>query len=240
MTWHKCYFAQIMDAFCSPNHGSRLQRWTNNDAPYLFVWEYHTGMQPLTARLLPDLHIHLIFDLSGQFSTEPVFLWLADHHLELQLPANLHWVALAFSGWAASGLQQTALKLEPFKHPAPQVALDGWVDTLYFALLEDKNRNVPSDRALPWFHNAMLEHLNDRPDPLERYVSARQRRRLTQSHLALRPNLIERIERFRHALEKLPTAQPDLTGFADQSHFIRECRRFSGLPPNSLRNLERL
>jgi AraC-like DNA-binding protein len=232
-------FCANMDVFCAPNHGSRLLRWTVPTAPYQHAWELRSGNQPFAARLLPDLKIHLIFDLSGQFATEPLFLWLADHHLELTLPANLHWVALAFPGWEASGLQQSALDLETFKHPAPQVALDGWTEMLYFALLEDKNRNAPIDRALPWFHDAMLEHLSDRPDPLARHLSARQRRRLTQSHLALRPNVIERIERFRRALETLHEPEPDLSGFADQAHFIRECRRFSSLTPKQLQSLER-
>jgi hypothetical protein len=101
-----------MDALVPPHHGSRLQHWTVRNAPYLFAWEFRSGNQALTARLMPDLKIHLIFDLSGKLTTEPLFLWLADHPLELMLSTNLHWVAFTFSGWQASRLHQPALNLE--------------------------------------------------------------------------------------------------------------------------------
>jgi hypothetical protein len=226
-----------MDAFFDATRQPMFQRWKAPNAPYAFLWSLQTS-QAMTLRIIPDLHVHLIFDLNGAVSIEPMFLWAADRWLELSLPENTQWLGMAFSGWAASGLHQTFYDSlsEPWSYPAPRVALDGWAEALYFELLEAKNQQRALTSPLAWFHDAILTHLERQPSPDQRFLSERQRRRLYATRLALKPNLIERIQRFQRGLESLPTISLE---YADQAHWIRECRRFSGLTPKQLLGLQR-
>lgn len=68
-------------------------------------------------------------------------------------------------------------------------------------------------------------------------LSVRQFRRLCIQETGLRPNLLARILRFRYASGRIHSARGDHAGlaadcgYADQSHFIAESRRFSGRTP---------
>jgi transcriptional regulator GlxA family with amidase domain len=76
------------------------------------------------------------------------------------------------------------------------------------------------------------------------YISQRQLERQFKEHIGLSPKMMLRIERFRCALQMVQksTGRGTLTdvahtcGYADQAHFIRECRELAGDTPSYLFN----
>lgn len=77
---------------------------------------------------------------------------------------------------------------------------------------------------------------------LQLFVSQRQLERQFREHIGLTPKMMLRIERFRNALHlaKSGFRRGGLTdiahncGYADQAHFIRECRELTGETPSQL------
>ena len=72
-------------------------------------------------------------------------------------------------------------------------------------------------------------------------LSSRHLERLFLRNVGLRPKEVIRLARFRTALARLRSGRPlhlsrlaHELGYADQSHFTREFRRFGGLPPSAL------
>jgi transcriptional regulator GlxA family with amidase domain len=84
--------------------------------------------------------------------------------------------------------------------------------------------------------NAKVERLADTLG-----VSERQLRRRCHAAAGYGPKTLQRVLRFRHALDTLDAqSDPDLArvaltaGYADQAHLTRECTRLAGLPPAAL------
>ena len=71
-------------------------------------------------------------------------------------------------------------------------------------------------------------------------VSQRQLDRLFRQHLGVSPKVLSRVARFQRALNRLKT-DPGCTlaavaadcGYYDQPHFVRDFKRFSGVPPRA-------
>lgn len=113
--------------------------------------------------------------------------------------------------------------------------------TLLSEFLPELPRRTPIERAL-----AFMEQRHGRVslDETARAadIGVRQFRRLCQSHVGLSPKLLGRVLRFRHALSRLDAEADDHAGlaadcgYADQSHFIAEFRRFSGRTPAATGN----
>lgn len=77
--------------------------------------------------------------------------------------------------------------------------------------------------------------------PLDVGLSERQLRRRFHAAVGYGPKTLERILRFRRALDAIDAGQDDLAaialdaGYADQAHFTRECTKLAGLSPARLR-----
>lgn len=79
------------------------------------------------------------------------------------------------------------------------------------------------------------------------FVGRRQLERQFRAHLGLSPKMVLRIERFRNALQSPQasagrgnlTAIAHTSGYADQAHFIRDCRELAGETPSQLFALSR-
>lgn len=71
-------------------------------------------------------------------------------------------------------------------------------------------------------------------------ISARQLRRLSQRHLGLPPREFARVMRFQRSFQ-LDTTKTHQAAWADhyydQPHYIRECKRLTGLTPTELQSL---
>ncbi len=74
-------------------------------------------------------------------------------------------------------------------------------------------------------------------------LGVRQFNRLFRHHVGMAPKEYASVVRFHKSLQLLRHGDATLAGvaagagYADQSHFVRECRRFSGLTPGALRAL---
>lgn len=71
-------------------------------------------------------------------------------------------------------------------------------------------------------------------------VSARQLRRLTKQHLGLLPKDFAKVLRFQHVLQAINAPNHNnewLEHYYDQPHFVRECKRLSGLTPTQFKKM---
>jgi len=86
--------------------------------------------------------------------------------------------------------------------------------------------------------------LNDTPDHVETIanrhnISSRYLRKLFLQYTGVTPKLYNKINRFQHSLQLISESQSSLTsiayeaGYADQSHFIRDFKSFTGFPPSA-------
>lgn len=104
-------------------------------------------------------------------------------------------------------------------HARPDAATDRLVETLYYA-----------DSELPVA--ALAGQVG---------LSARQLERVTAAATGLSPKRFRRLARFQHAIRDIYLQQQDdylatvlACGYHDQSHFIHECRGFTGHTPGQL------
>jgi len=85
---------------------------------------------------------------------------------------------------------------------------------------------------------------NDTPDNVEtialrHHISSRYLRKLFLQYTGVTPKLYNKINRFQLSLQLISESESSLTsiaydcGYADQSHFIRDFRSFTGFPPSA-------
>ena len=80
----------------------------------------------------------------------------------------------------------------------------------------------------------------ERGERVETGLSARQLRRRFHAAVGYGPKTLERVLRFRNAVDAIDGGERDLVrvaldaGYADQAHLTRECTRLAGLPPARL------
>jgi transcriptional regulator GlxA family with amidase domain len=85
---------------------------------------------------------------------------------------------------------------------------------------------------------------NDTPENVEAIalrhrISSRYLRKLFLQYTGVTPKLYNKINRFQLSLQLVSESQSSLTsiaydcGYADQSHFIRDFRSFTGFPPSA-------
>ena len=105
--------------------------------------------------------------------------------------------------------------------------------------------SINTDARLDAFLKYSLLHLDDGLDMSERHcqnmgISSRQLRRIVRQHLGVSPREFHQVLRFQNALSLL-NQYPDDKGWAnyyyDQSHFIRDCQRFIGMPYQQFKNM---
>jgi AraC-like DNA-binding protein len=119
-------------------------------------------------------------------------------------------------------------------------------------LIEDflVSRLILKGRRLNNSHISMIGQIikemqvNDAADNVEaiahRYnISSRYLRKLFLQYTGVTPKLYNKIHRFQHSLQLVSESQSSLTsiaydcGYADQSHFIRDFKSFTGFPPSA-------
>jgi AraC-like DNA-binding protein len=85
---------------------------------------------------------------------------------------------------------------------------------------------------------------NDTPEAVESiagkyHISSRYLRKLFLQYTGVSPKLYNKINRFQHSLQLITESHSSLTsiayeaGYADQSHFIRDFKSFTGFPPSA-------
>jgi len=119
-------------------------------------------------------------------------------------------------------------------------------------LIEDFliSRLTLKERRLNNTHISMIGQIikemqkDDTPDHVEviahRYnISSRYLRKLFLQYTGVTPKLYNKIHRFQHSLQLVSESGSSLTsiaydcGYADQSHFIRDFKSFTGFPPSA-------
>jgi AraC-like DNA-binding protein len=220
-------------------------------APQHGVWRLQQSTEaPGIVRFVPDLCVHLVFDLAGTIDVEPFLLHPALHYLDLPLPAGSILVGIQYAVWAGLPLLETQIDA-PGTYSV-RFDLD-WANLIYFALLDQRNALRTLNDALQhlarfdaWVDSSLrndydrhfLTRASAEPaqsDTVLEY-SERQQRRLYQELVGLSPSQFRRIARFQQSFNLLLShgssaavlAQCD---FADQAHFIREFKAFTGLTP---------
>jgi AraC-like DNA-binding protein len=115
---------------------------------------------------------------------------------------------------------------------------------------------IIDSRGIPTQHNRLIKAIcraaespldYDTKEALQAQFSSRHIRRLCLKYLGISPNLLRRITRYQKTL-RLMNARPEdcmaglaaEQGYFDQSHFIKEFRRFQGVTPTEfIRNFRR-
>ena len=111
-------------------------------------------------------------------------------------------------------------------------------------------RLAAKERKLNSTHISMIGQiikemqLSDAPDHVENIarrhnISSRYLRKLFLQYTGVSPKLYNKINRFQHSLQLIVGSGSSLTsiayeaGYADQSHFIRDFKSFTGFPPSA-------
>jgi AraC-like DNA-binding protein len=217
------------------------------DAPWRGLWEVKQAPDNAAVmRFVPDLSVHLVFDLTGQVDLEPFLLATGMTYVDLALPPGTQLIGLHFGVWDAFQLRETqgdAAMIYTVKLDAD------WVFYLYFNLLDVRNQ-ASSNRSLltvlhpfqDWidaslqkdFRQHFFEVASGAADDADLAYSQRHRRRLYQQQIGLSPKQVERIVRFQQTLQPMRTTGViTFDGYYDQAHFIREFREFTGMTPTA-------
>lgn len=216
-------------------------------APWRGLWEVNQAPDKAgVMRFVPDLSVHLVFDLSGQVDLEPFLLATGMSYVDLPLPPGTQLIGLHFGVWDAFQLREARDDTTMIY----TVKLDAdWVFYLYFNLLDVRNQTTPNKPLLAvlqpfraWIDGALQNDFRRHffaiatgaAEDADLAYSARHRRRLYQEQIGLSPKQVERIVRFQKALQTMrATSAITFDSYYDQAHFIREFREFTGMTPTA-------
>jgi hypothetical protein len=218
------------------------------DAPWRQIWRaQNDGRESVTLRLVPDLSVHLVFDVSGLVDVEPFLLQTGLAHVDLVLPAGVELIGVQLPVWDGLPLRDAALD-----EPVFAVRFDAqWVDWIYYMLLEARNAGrdafdaLASDRAFGEItHDAAI-----RQDLRQHFVqvahataedaalaySDRQQRRLYRELTGLSPAQFNRVLRFQNSLQTLlTTGTAGMDGYFDAAHCAKDYKALCGLSPRQM------
>lgn len=217
----------------------------DGDQPYQSAyWLAQHEASPGQFRFIPDLSVHLLFDLSGLLDVEPFLIASGDRFVDLALPAGAQLIGLQFAAWEALWLREgPGVDQATFG-----VSFDGdWAHMLYFALLEARNQGAAPgaivqraqrfsrwiDRSLERDFSAHFYQIVAHLQPPEALAySERHLRRLYQQLTGIAPSTFRSIVRFQRAVQRI-RAEGRLSwdGYYDQPHFTREFKALSGITP---------
>ena len=220
--------------------------------PWTGIWVYTCGGDSGCLRLVPDLNIHLVFDLSGSLDLEPFLLdpGFRGHRMNTNCDTVLF--GLEIPAWGAQELKHQDPRIG--QDPKNQVQSQSWVEIshewvffLYFELLDYYNSiqdstNHKLDQLIGAFASLVRDSMRRFRDPNiicyedasvpHRYYSQRHKRRLFRATLGLSPKQVERITRFQSLLAgMISNGSADYRDYYDQSHGIQEFKFFTGLRP---------
>lgn len=205
----------------------------------------HSDQTDGVMRFVPDLSVHLVFDVTGLIDVEPFLIHTGNTYQDLVLPAGVQLIGLQFAVWEALGLSEVS------NDPLPTYSIrfdSNWAHYFYFVLLEARNNGLSIDKALHSLHafqsridGSLRKDLSQHffqitTNPLldeDFAYSERHQRRLYQAFTGLSPNQFKRIMRFQKTLQAIrATGTLTWDDYYDQPHFIREFKEFTGLTPS--------
>ena len=237
-------FAQIG----TPTHQTETHfRWAaaKPGSPYQSVWQVtQAPTQPGQFRFVPDLSVHLVFDLSGLLDVEPFLIYTGMGYIDLDLPAGVELLGMQFAVWEALRLrQETVSETDTY-----DVTIDSdWAHLIYFTLLDARNDGLQDDQSLAllgvfrqWIDASLRKDFSTHFFQMTRHPEAaqalayseRHERRLYRELTGLSPAQFRRVARFQTALQRI-RAEGVLSWdeYYDQAHFTREFKEFTGLTP---------
>lgn len=220
----------------------------DTDQPYQRVWWIEQAKTSAAViRIVADIAVQLMFDLSGLIDTEPFIVYPGTNYIELELPKGVQLVGLQFAVWNAIGLRDGVNR----HTPTYGVSFDAdWAYLLYYHLLDLRNSGAANEAMLHF-----LRHLSSQIDATLRNdfsahffrisngseastnlaYSDRHQRRLYQDLVGMTPTQFKRVVRFQQSLERMQAEQRlSWDGYYDQAHFSREIKQFTGLTPAQL------
>jgi AraC-like DNA-binding protein len=245
---HRSFVTNIMVQLGVPIT-STATRYTVQQAdqslPYRSVW-WLTQERTTEGsfRFVPDLSVHLIYDLSGLLEVEPFIIYPGSTFLDLVLPAGVQLLGLQFPVWESLALREETNDDAPLY----SVSFDAeWAYLIYFTLLDLRNNGEAGSNELhqinqfiPWIDESLRRDLSNHfvqlathpQQEAELSYSERHQRRLYQEFTGLPPSQFKRILRFQRALEYMQTqGSLNWDDYFDQAHYIREFKQFTGLTP---------
>ena len=231
------------------------RHWAEKSTPWCRVWECVGSAETTQLTLMPDLCVHLAFDLAGLIEVEPFLLNPNPDRLTIDVPPDSHLVGLSFLLWDAADIRQgSGAAAEGILLRSVSVDAD-WAFFLYFELLELRNRlsaEFNLDSVLTPFaryiaaslqgdsrkRSLMLDGLNGldighkNGHGQSSSYSKRHRRRIYRDFIGLSPKQVQRIARFQRLLKSLEAGhEPEFSDYYDQAHAIKEFKRMTGMTP---------
>ena len=115
----------------------RFHETVTPHAPWTSLWECTCDGALSALTIVPDLQLHVIFDLSGVLEVEPFLINPGIKPVRIDLPSEAILVGLTFPLWEARPLAAAEAKYPRTVH------LDAdWIFYLYFELLEYRNNGA--------------------------------------------------------------------------------------------------
>lgn len=203
------------------------------------TWELYTVM-PLTAPfdylVLPDACADIIFDLSAA-STEPVFIMVSDTNaVQVDLGTSFHYVGVRFLPGVLPNTPHIEQLLADATTVRRQLTADqsdstAIHDTLVRCAVRMRNAGLAQPNHL--MHQVLAHAANVHKvadiESLTGY-NRRQLQRIFMKQTGFTPRDFLKILRFQNTLASEPQHY-----YADQSHYIKEFKRITGMTPRIFR-----
>jgi hypothetical protein len=160
--------------------------------------------------------LNILFDLNGQVLIEPEVIEI-------------------FNPLEICNVESTYLFLELPINFSQTIDnnIFNWFDVLYVELLNGFNTNdLAIDKAFLDSIANTIKNTFSAEFIKRRNLSERQKRRLYES-IGINQTLLRRAKRFTESVKRFDEdlQEFDLQDYVDQSHFIKECKQFTGLTP---------
>ena len=217
----------------------RFHETVTPHAPWTSLWECTCDGELSALAIVPDLQLHLVFELSGVLEVSPFLINPGIKPIRIDLPPGASLVGLAFPLWEA-------LPLAAGETKCPRtVRLDAdWIFYLYFELLEFRNSEVEANGSTPFEQFMPFASTHLRTDFSRHFLhrthgveddtawSGRHKRRMYQVILGLSPKQVQRVARFQRLLTELArSGMSTYEDFYDQAHGINEFLALASVTP---------
>jgi hypothetical protein len=172
--------------------------------------------------LVPTNKLFILFDLHGKHFIEPETRFVFETTEISDIEANF-----------------LILEMPSIFFQTIETYEIGWHNILYFELLDGfNNNNLQVNKKFMDEVSKLIHNRFSFAEINKKEVGERQKRRYYKT-LGINKALLKRIERFEKAVNNFDDSMGkfDLSEYADQSHFIRECKQFTGFTPEKLLKL---
>lgn len=194
--------------------------------------------------LLPTNDLFLFMDLSGKMYLEPVVFVLSS--------AKTLYLAKG-SSFLFLKLPNTLVVNSFIEVKKGEYALnDDWALAVYGEMLDELHANKRLDgdnigSVLNWANYCARKEYTDKLQGYvlklqahiyQKRIDSRSKRREFQKTFGRSPQEVKLIDRFSRSLEQLVhSGQIPISEFSDQAHWIRECKKYTGLTPSEINKL---